>query len=330
MNDLAEVERQLPDTLEDLTQFVLVGKAKLQAYMLKLQTINKLSTAQEIRDQTLKEAQEISTALIAAEQRIGDLLLAIPKQSGGDHGNQWTGGKNLNVSNFAKTKSETIKEQGYSKDEASQYQRMAENPEIVQRVIEEAIANGEVVTKTQVLKEIKAEKDRAKAELQDLREERDYYQSKYEDLEKAMEDFEPVTVVPDDYEDLKKKARLTKATEKDLETEKRRVDEKQREILKLQDRIAELEGATQEGLEFANLSENIFYFCTICNNFISNVGGLVWLTERIADMPAKEKEMYLKAARSFSDWSQVFRDNLERNLYGAETRTDSGIPLLTD
>ena len=80
LNEIEINRPQLPDSIEDLTQFVLVGKAKLQAYMLKLQTVNKLSVAQEIRDQTLKEAQEISNAVIAAEQRIGELLLAIPEK----------------------------------------------------------------------------------------------------------------------------------------------------------------------------------------------------------------------------------------------------------
>lgn len=162
----------LPDTIEDLTQFVLVGKAKLQAYMLKLQTVNKLSVAQEIRDQTLKEAQEISTALIAAEQRIGELLLAIPKataynnpsgksntQNRGESklGTQTEEIKNRATSNFENTKpkSEVIRDMGYSKDEASDYQKMAKNPEIVRMVIEAAMANGEVVTKSQVLKQIK-------------------------------------------------------------------------------------------------------------------------------------------------------------------------------
>lgn len=162
MNELTTIQAQLPDTIEDLTQFVLVGKAKLQAYMLKLQTVNKLSVAQEIRDQTLGEAQEISNALIAAEQRIGELLLAIPKQTG----NQYTNANSTRVEK-AKTKSETISTMGYSKDEASDYQRMAKNPEVVQRVIEEALANGEIVTKTQVLKEIKAVKDQAKKEAED-------------------------------------------------------------------------------------------------------------------------------------------------------------------
>lgn len=66
----------------------------------------------------LKEAKDVSTALIAAEQRIGELLLEIPKAT--------TNHKNPDleirpVSNF-KTKSEIISEQGYSKDEASDFQ----------------------------------------------------------------------------------------------------------------------------------------------------------------------------------------------------------------
>ena len=121
MNELiSSGQTMLPETLEDLTQFVLVGKAKVQAYMLKLQAVNRLSVAQEIRDQTLKEAQEVSNAVIAAEQRIGELLLAIPKASG----NQYTSASSER-SEKAKTKAETIAEQGYDRHEASDYQQMA-------------------------------------------------------------------------------------------------------------------------------------------------------------------------------------------------------------
>ena len=61
------------------------------------------------------------------EARIGEILLNIPKSSGGDHGNQYTVGKNRDESNFGKSKSETISEMGYSKDQVSDYQRMAHN-----------------------------------------------------------------------------------------------------------------------------------------------------------------------------------------------------------
>lgn len=156
MNELTTTTQQLPDTLEDLTQYVLVNKAKLQAYMLKLKTVEKLDVAQAIKDQTLKDSQEIASALLAAEQRIGELLLAIPKASGGDRKSE--GFKNRDMSNFEKSKSETIKNMGYSKDEVSDYQQMAKNPEVVQKVIDDAIANGEVPTKSEVTKNIKFQK----------------------------------------------------------------------------------------------------------------------------------------------------------------------------
>lgn len=144
--------RQLPDNLVDLTQFVLVNKSKLNAYMLKLRTINKVPDAQAIHAQTLEEAQQVSAALIAAERRIGEITRAIPKQSGGI--NQYN--KEENSTRVEKSKSEIIAEMGYSKDEISDYQRMAKHPEIVNEVIEAKIAAGEIVTRADVMKQIKA------------------------------------------------------------------------------------------------------------------------------------------------------------------------------
>ena len=162
MNEIITQSTQLPDTIEDLTQFVLVSKAKLQAYMLKLQTVNKLSVAQEIRDQTLQEAQEVSTALIAAEQRIGELLLSIPKASGKRTDLETSGQRSTEV----KTKAETISEMGYGEREAKDYQQMAKYPEVVKQVLEDAIAEGKVATKSAVMREISYHKEQAKREKQ--------------------------------------------------------------------------------------------------------------------------------------------------------------------
>ncbi len=162
MNELITHTTQLPDTLEDLTQFVLVGKSKLNAYMLKLRTVNRLTTAQEIRNQTLEETQELANALIAAEQRIGELLLAIPKASGGDRKSE--NFKNDSNVNFEKTKAETISDMGYGEREARDYQQMAKNPDVVRKVIEDATAAGEVVTKSTVMKQIQRAKEEARQE----------------------------------------------------------------------------------------------------------------------------------------------------------------------
>ena len=320
MNELITRTTQLPDTLEDLTQFVLVVKSKLNAYMLKLRTVNRLTTAQEIRNQTLEETQELANALIAAEQRIGELLLAVPKASGGDRRSEDF--KNPNNGNFEKPKSETIKEMGYGKNEAADYQQMAKNPDIVRKVIEEATANGEVVTKSAVMKQIQKAKEEARAEAQ-----AEINRLKADNrtlANRSKPETKIVEVEPEDYQQMKSKARSYDSEVARLNNKINQVYEEKR---KLQDQIDDLKQVTQEGLETGNLSENVFYFCTLANNFVGNAGGLVWLTSRINDMSDREKTLFLKAAQALRDFSQVFTQNMERMEYGESDAVISGREL---
>lgn len=295
---------QLPDTIEDLTTFVLVGKARLNAYMMQLQRVNRLSMAQEIRDQTLREAQEVSTALIAAEQKIGELLLSLPTSQGRRTDIETSVERSTKVD----TKNETIERMGYGTTEAKDYQQMAKNPEVVQKVIDEAMARGEVVTKASVMREIKFYKDRIAT------------------LEKQKT--QTVEVVPEDYKEVKSKAKAYDAESKQLNDKLTEAYKKQRE---LEEQIRNLKALTNEDLQNRSLSENVYYFCSMANNFVGNVGGLVWLTERIADMPKKQRELFLKAANALRDFSVVFAQNLERGLNGEQnTGTDTGVSLLTD
>ena len=272
MNELSTVQMQLPDTIEDLTQFVLVGKAKLQAYMLKLQTVNKLSVAQEIRDQTLKEAQDISNALIAAEQRIGELLLAIPKQAG--------------ASNFSrdeeklKTKGETIKEMGYGKNEASDYQQMAKHPEVVQRVIEDALANGEVVTKSQVLKEIKAAKEQAKQEIDSNNRK---MQEKLEAQELRVMQLESIKVKDED--EIRAVKQKAKDRAEKLEKEKSKRAKLENEIADLQAQIDELQLALDGQSEITDSENDI----DTEPDYIDEISKIVGVAESRALMEASNK-----------------------------------------
>lgn len=172
---------------------------------------------------------------------------------------------------------------------------------------------------TSRIKDLSDKNEDLKRKIVDL--ERNEYELKQQIDE--MEDSQPepeireVEVVPGDYEQSKtdakrfrEQAKTNKAAYDQLMT---KYTKKCKEALELQDQVNDLQHVTQEGLEFGNLSENVFYFCTVCNNFIGNVGGLVWLIDRINDMSAKEKEMFLKASRAFRDWALVFTQRLEEN-----------------
>lgn len=268
-------QTMLPETLEDLTQFVLVGKARLQAYMLKLQTVNKLSVAQEIRDQTLKEAQEVSQAVIAAEQRIGELLLAIPKATG----NQYTSANSTGVEK-ARTKSETVKEMGYSKDEVADYQQMAKHPEVVQAVIAKAIEDGEIVTKSSVMREIK------------------FYKDRIESLQNQTGDTE---------------------TQRKLEIAEREAARLEKDYQKARQKIAE-QNKTVDALKaqlgtdkvVQDAERDIRYFTNATHDYIRRYGGHIWTFEQIQNVDDGTRADFIKAIKTLDGFAQ----QLIRNVGG--------------
>lgn len=268
-------QTMLPETLEDLTQFVLVGKARLQAYILKLQTVNKLSVAQEIRDQTLKEAQEVSQAVIAAEQRIGELLLAIPKATG----NQYTSASSER-SEKAKTKAETIAEQGYDRHEASDYQQMAKHPEVVQAVIAKAIEDGEIVTKSSVMREIK------------------FYKDRIESLQNQTGDTE---------------------TQRKLEIAEREAARLEEDYQKARQKIAE-QNKTVDALKaqlgadkvVQDAERDIRYFTNATHDYIRRYGGHIWTFEQIQNVDEGTRADFIKAIKTLDGFAQ----QLIRNVGG--------------
>ena len=86
MNDLTVIQNNLPDNIEDLSKFVLIGRDKLQAVRAEISAIKKLGLAKEVYEQKKSEAQEIAETVTLAEMRTGELLKAIPKELSGTKG----------------------------------------------------------------------------------------------------------------------------------------------------------------------------------------------------------------------------------------------------
>lgn len=157
----------LPTNMSDLSKYVLIGRDKLNAVKAEIAAIQKLDVAKELCDQKRAEAQDLAEIVTYAEMKLGDLFSKIPKASGGNHGNQYTTGKNGSQDNFAnsedpltdsdtcKSKSEIIAELGFSAKQVSQFQIMAKYPDIVDQSIEEARSKGDIISRKQVLSFIK-------------------------------------------------------------------------------------------------------------------------------------------------------------------------------
>lgn len=308
MDELTTRKAQLPDTLEDLSQFVLVNKAKLDAYRVKLRAINRLSDAQEIREQTLQEMQDISSALIAAETRIGEILLSIPKQTG----NQYTSASSSGVEK-AKTKAETVEEMGYSRMQVSDYQRMAQNPAIVNLVIEQAEREGRVVSHAQVMKEIKA-RDSKIEELTfkngSLERVNKQLAKEANQGGKVVEKVVEVEVVPDDYEQAKRDAEIAKKDFKDMQKRYEEMAEKWKTSEKEKRNIQQA-WENEKSDPVKQTRESALLFCAGISNFMERYGGYIWVTEKLDNLTPDERKGFIAGINALEMWVRQMKLNVE-------------------
>lgn len=187
MTDLIVRENNLPATIEDLSKFVLVGRDKLQAVRAEISALNNLNLAKEVREQKLREGQEIGKLVLLAEARLGELFNQMPKATNNNPAgnNQFRSNslrEEINRNNETsdenddtieetkpKPKLEVAAQMGFNKNQVSQFQKLADNPDAVQKAITTAEDNGEIVTRSGALNEIKQMK---RAEKETKQEER--------------------------------------------------------------------------------------------------------------------------------------------------------------
>ena len=82
VTELMNIGNTLPSKIEDLAKFVLIGREQLNMVRAGIKALDKLDMAKDVREQKKAEAQMLAEALMDAEVRIGEILLAMPKASG--------------------------------------------------------------------------------------------------------------------------------------------------------------------------------------------------------------------------------------------------------
>lgn len=152
--ELTRHTQHLPATAEELHQFILVGKEKIKAHQAKIRAIEAVGLAETARKAALADAQDVATAVIYAEAKLGELLKGMPPRApiGFAQGNRMS------------------LPPGISKRTSHQAQTIASNPAIVEEAISRAIGNDEIPTPDKVYKLVKH--DEAKAKVAEIRKKR--------------------------------------------------------------------------------------------------------------------------------------------------------------
>ena len=152
MNELTKYSQQLPDTIEDISKFVLVGTEKMKALKAEIRAIEKLHLAEEVYSQKMGEARMLSELIIDAGVRMGELKPSIPKASGGDRKSQEI--KSNHMGTFDKQNkgvTKTYNDLGFSKKQMYEFETLADNKDLVEQVKHEARGNGILPTKSRVI-----------------------------------------------------------------------------------------------------------------------------------------------------------------------------------
>ena len=150
MNELTVANNNLPSNIEDLSAYVVLSQEKLKAVNAQLSAMKRIGVAEEVVRLKTKEAQQLAEQKTYAEIRLGELTAAMPTSAGRPK-------KFVTAEyEFCKTtKQESLERANITKVQASQYERMAAHPEIVEQALAEARENGDVVSRASILKKVK-------------------------------------------------------------------------------------------------------------------------------------------------------------------------------
>ena len=142
-------QQTLPDNIEDLQKFILIGTERLNAYKAQLRAVKKASLAKEIKDRTLEDSQRMGTALLLAESKMGELLENVANPTASRAGRRQL-------------------PQNISHKQSHEAQQLSKHKDIIEEVIAEAEEHEEIPTKRDVIRRIN--KKKSEAIISDLKE----------------------------------------------------------------------------------------------------------------------------------------------------------------
>lgn len=157
MNELAlrQMEKDLPSLpINDVKKYVdLIGDA-IDALKIKRNASSHLNYDKSVIEEMERQIREYSALKVKAQLELGKRTKNIKVASGGDRKSESYQAANGRLFEKPKGRWDELAEIGISHQRASEYERMAEDEETVERYIEDTLASGKAPTKSGALKAI--------------------------------------------------------------------------------------------------------------------------------------------------------------------------------
>lgn len=116
---------------------------------------------------------------------------------------------------------------------------------------------------------------------------------------------------PSDYDSTKKELQDYKFDYKQLKSQ---FDEKVKELQSLRKQIEAMNNNSPQTQYEKKLKDSTLLFCTKVSNFIEQVGGYIWLTDKINEIPELEREGYIKSVHAIKSWADTMEYNINNKV----------------
>lgn len=287
------------DDIAQIRSYAAFARAQAQAIHKSIATMGELDDVAQAKAEMTETSQTFAKVSVYADQRIGEILRELPKS------NKW---KSNSDAQEVETKADALKEANISKSQAYDLQSMAANPDVVEAVIAKAEAEGRIVSRSQVLKAIK-ERDAANEALEDAYRAQEAMEDELESLRNQPkpkpeviehEVVREVEVVPDDYEQLKRRNEDLKREADRLNREYQEMWQKKRDADKRLEQANELLGEKKRNHE---ATRDIEQLTIATNSYLRNYGGKAWAFDqfdRVDEITQREFEKAITSMASFA------------------------------
>ena len=113
---------------------------------------------------------------------------------------------------------------------------------------------------------------------------------------------------PSDYDSTKKELQDYK---KDYSNLKSQFDEKVSELQNLKKQIENMKVTTPTEQYDQKLKDSTIFFCSKVADFIEKVGGYIWLTDHLNELPNYERKSYISAVSAIYAWANTILNNID-------------------
>lgn len=261
---------------------------------------------QDLIETNIRQRGDVGGSAKKVGKRIKELERIYSVQHGGNHGNQYTEAS-PNNSDLAKSQSDIAAQMGISVDTLHNYKLMAEMiPEL-----EELMETG-IVTKTTALAMMKNLSSQEQEELISSLDTTKRITQK--EMQKYIDEIHSLKANPPKPSDYDSTKRQLADYKKDYSNLHSQFEDKVKEVQELRKQMENMKSEDASEKYTEKLKNSVILFCTKASTFIEQMGGYVWLTDQINEIPELEREGYIKAVHAIKSWADTMEYNINNKV----------------